>query len=165
MIKKIVSVISACFILFFIRALLNRTGSLILFWKEEPLGSITHDSGYGYYAFVRDENISKLGLPFFLKEDETILEQAPLSVNEDITASVNFNDVHSAGTARLEIKAVCSSGTVVDIEPAYIEVEIDDIITRVLSVDQEFVGELQPGRLSVRDDVTLPAEGPSDSFS
>ena len=85
---KLFSGTAACFILLFLLAVLNRTGSLLLFWKEEPLGSITHDSGYGYYAFVRDENISKLGLPFFLKEDETILEQAPLSVNEDITASV-----------------------------------------------------------------------------
>lgn len=88
MIKKIVSVISACFILFFIGALLNRTGSLILFWKEEPVGSIMHDSEYGYYTFVQDENISRFSLPFFLKEDDSILEQAPLSVNEDITASI-----------------------------------------------------------------------------
>lgn len=86
--RKLFTAPAACFILLFLLAVLNRTGSLILFWKEEPLGSITHDSGYGNYAFVRDENISRLGLPFFLKEDETILEQAPLSVNEDITASV-----------------------------------------------------------------------------
>ena len=49
---------------------------------------IRHDTGHGYYAFVPDENISRLGLPFFLKEDEDILYQDPLSVNEDITASI-----------------------------------------------------------------------------
>ena len=76
------------FMLLFLLALLNRTGSLIFLWKEEPLGSVTHDAGHGYYAFVSDENISKLKLPFYLKEDETILRNRPLSVNEDITVSI-----------------------------------------------------------------------------
>ena len=67
---------------------LNRCGSLILFWKEEALGSIRHDEGYGFYAFIPDENISRLGLPFFLKEDERYPDPGPLSVNEDITASI-----------------------------------------------------------------------------
>ena len=86
--QKTVSLISSFFILLFLLAALNRAGSLILLWKEEPLGSITHDTGYGYYAFVRDENISRLGLPFYLKEDETLLSNPPLSVNEDITATI-----------------------------------------------------------------------------
>ncbi len=86
--RKIVSITSSCFILLFLLAFLNRTGSLLLFWKEEPSGSITHDSGFGHYAFVRDENLSKLNLPFFLKEDDTYLEPDPLSVNEDITAVI-----------------------------------------------------------------------------
>ena len=76
------------FMLLFLLALLNRTGSLIFLWKEEPLGSVTHDAGHGYYAFVSDENISKLKLPFYLKEDGIILRNKPLSVNEDITASI-----------------------------------------------------------------------------
>ena len=86
--QKTVSLISSSFILLFLLAALNRAGSLILLWKEEPLGSITHDTGYGYYAFVRDENVSRLGLPFYLKEDETLLSNPPLSVNEDITATI-----------------------------------------------------------------------------
>ncbi len=85
---KLISGIFLFFILLFLAALLNRTGSLFLFWKEEPLGSIEHDSGFGYYAFVRDPNIGELKLPFFLKEDETIVPRGPLSVNEDITASI-----------------------------------------------------------------------------
>ena len=81
-------VISVLFFSLFLFALLNRTGSLILFWKEENPGSITHDSGYGYYAFVQDENISRLSLPFFLKEDGVLLDQGPISVNEDIIVSI-----------------------------------------------------------------------------
>ena len=88
--KKIntVSGILICFILLFLLGLLNRSGSLVLLWKEEPLGSISHDEGYGNYAFVRDENIRALDLPFFVKEDDRILPWQPLSVNEDITASI-----------------------------------------------------------------------------
>lgn len=85
---QLVIKLAIIFMQLFLLGLLNRTGSLILLWKEEPLGSITHDEGFGYYAYVRDENISDLNLPFYLKEDETIIRNTPLSVNEDITASI-----------------------------------------------------------------------------
>lgn len=91
MTKKKLSAISAvtfCFLMLFLLAALNRTGSLILLWKEEPLGSISHDEGYGHYAFVRDPNIRSLNLPFYLKEDDRIVPLNPLSVNEDITATI-----------------------------------------------------------------------------
>lgn len=86
--RQILFLFSILIFMVFLFALLNRCGSLILLWKEEPAGSITHDAGFGYYAFVRDENLSKLSLPFYLKEDGIILEQEPVSVNEDITASI-----------------------------------------------------------------------------
>ena len=86
--KKIISALSACIILMFLAAALNRTGSLILFWKEEPLSRITHDEKYGYYAYVPNENVSRLGLPVFLKEDDSFPDQGMLSVNEDITATI-----------------------------------------------------------------------------
>lgn len=86
--KKIISALSACIILMFLAAALNRTGSLILFWKEEPLSRITHDEKYGYYAYVPNENVSRLGLPVYLKEDESFPDQGMLSVNEDITATI-----------------------------------------------------------------------------
>ena len=82
----------------FLLAALNRTGSLILLWKEEPLGSISHDEGYGHYAFVRDPNIRSLDLPFYLKEDEQIVPLDPLSVNEDITAAIKE---HGGGAYQL----------------------------------------------------------------
>ncbi len=70
---------------------LNRTGSLNLIWKELPIGDITHDSGHGYYAFIPDENVSKLNLPIFLVEDGEVLQNPPLSVNEDKTAEIKIN--------------------------------------------------------------------------
>ncbi|MBR6090220.1 MAG: hypothetical protein IKP86_09830, partial [Anaerolineaceae bacterium] len=44
--------------------------------------------GYGYYAFIQNENISALSLPFYLKEDSSFPDPGPVSVNEDITASI-----------------------------------------------------------------------------
>lgn len=72
-------------------AILNRTGILILLWKETELSSITHDDGYGYYAYVPDENVSRLALPVFLKEDSSFPDPGPLSVNEDLTAAIKEN--------------------------------------------------------------------------
>ena len=59
--KKIISALSACIILMFLAAALNRTGSLILFWKEEPLSRITHDEKYGYYADNFEEDDEEEG--------------------------------------------------------------------------------------------------------
>lgn len=89
--KKFLFVLSFCILSVCLFAALNRTGSFILFWKEEPLGDITHDDGYGYYAYASDLNISKMGLPFYLKEDETLLEKLPASVNEDLNRSIKEN--------------------------------------------------------------------------
>lgn len=86
--KKIISALSGCIILLFLAAALNRTGSLILFWKEEPVSRITHDEQYGYYAYVPNENVSRLKLPVYLKEDDSFPDQGILSVNEDITAVI-----------------------------------------------------------------------------
>lgn len=86
--RQILFLFSILIFTLFLFALLNRCGSLILLWKEEPVGSVTHDAGFGYFAFVRDENLSKLSLPFYLKEDGIIPEQDPVSVNEDITAAI-----------------------------------------------------------------------------
>ena len=86
--KKIITVISTGFFLLFLFVVLNRTGSLILFWKEEPVSRITHDEAYGYYAYVPNENVSRLKLPIYLKEDNSFPDQGILSVNEDITAVI-----------------------------------------------------------------------------
>ena len=86
--QKFFSGIAFCILFLFLCALLNRCGSLILFWKEWPVGGMSHDAGYAYFAFLPDENIAKLHLPIFLKEDETFLDPGPLSVNEDRIALI-----------------------------------------------------------------------------
>lgn len=86
--EKIITGLFSCILLLFLLACLNRSGSLIMFWQEKPLGKITHDEGFGYYSYMPDENISALKLPVYLKEDDSFPEQGLLSVNEDITATI-----------------------------------------------------------------------------
>ncbi|MBO4848879.1 MAG: hypothetical protein J5586_06985 [Clostridia bacterium] len=63
----------------------------------------------------------------------------------NITATVNLNDVHSAGTYTLEIKATSTIGTVVGIDPSTIELTVDDIVSRTVPVTFDYTGELPEG--------------------
>ncbi len=63
----------------------------------------------------------------------------------DITATVSLSDVHSAGTYTLEIKATCSSGTVVKVEPSRIQITVDDVASRTVPIKWAFTGELPEG--------------------
>ena len=64
---------------------------------------------------------------------------------KNITATVNLNDVPSSGSYTLEIKAVSTVGTVVNIEPATVSIEVDDIVSRSVSLTYGFTGELPEG--------------------
>lgn len=89
--RKIIHVLFIVFFCVTVLCLLNRTGNLILTWKELPINSVNHDSGYGYYAFLSDGNVSALDLPVFLVEDGKPLMNEPLSVNEDRVADIKNN--------------------------------------------------------------------------
>ncbi len=89
--RKIIHVLFVVFFCVTTLCILNRSGSLILTWKELPINSVTHDAGYGYYAFLSDENVSALDLPVFLVEDGKPLVNEPLSVNEDRVADIKNN--------------------------------------------------------------------------
>ena len=81
---------------------------------------------------------------------------------KDITATVSLNDVPAAGTYSLEIKATSSIGTVVDITPSTVEIEVDDIVSRLVSISYDYVGELPEGYwhdTPVLSDVTATIEG------
>lgn len=80
----------------------------------------------------------------------------------NITATVSLNDVPAAGTYSLEIKATSTIGTVVNIEPSTVEIEVDDIVSRLVSISYDFVGELPEGYwhdTPVLSDVTATIEG------
>lgn len=82
--------------------------------------------------------------------DVSVTVSAPLRkiskiTAKDITATVSLNDVRAAGTYELEVKAVCSGGTVVTVEPATVTVVIDDLASRSVPVTYAFTGELPEG--------------------
>lgn len=64
---------------------------------------------------------------------------------KNITATISLSDVHSAGTYRAEVKAVSTVGRVVSVDPAYIDLQIDELMSGDFPVTYEFVGELPEG--------------------
>lgn len=63
----------------------------------------------------------------------------------NITATVSLLPVHSPGVYTLEVKASSTIGTVVSVDPSEITIEVDDIVSRSISVTYGFVGELPEG--------------------
>lgn len=83
-------------------------------------------------------------------KDVTVTVSAPLRniskvTAKDIAATVSLADVRAAGTYDLEVKAVCSGGTVVSVEPSTVSVVIDDLASRSVPVTYAFSGELPEG--------------------
>lgn len=64
---------------------------------------------------------------------------------DNITATVSLNDVSKAGTYTLKVRATCDVGTVTNIEPETIEVEIDDLVSHTIPIVYDYVGELPEG--------------------
>ena len=64
---------------------------------------------------------------------------------KSITATISLSDVHAPGSYRAEVKAVSSVGRVINIEPAYIDIQIDDLMSGDVPVTYDFVGELPEG--------------------
>lgn len=62
-----------------------------------------------------------------------------------VTATISLTDVHSAGAYRAEVKAATSIGRVVSVDPEYIELQIDDLMSGDVPVTYEFIGELPEG--------------------
>lgn len=82
-----------------------------------------------------------------IMQDVAVTVSAPLTEISkikpgDITATVSVAKVKSAGVYSLEIKAVSTVGSVVSIEPDHIDLTVDDVFSRNVSVSYSFVGEL-----------------------
>ncbi|MBO4384326.1 MAG: hypothetical protein J5854_02745 [Clostridia bacterium] len=77
-------------------------------------------------------------------KDVSVTVSAPLTevskmTANNITVTVNLNDVHEAGTYKLEVKATSTVGTVKRVEPATIEIEVDDLVSNTIPVSYDFV--------------------------
>lgn len=63
----------------------------------------------------------------------------------DVTATVSLRNVTGAGTYSLPIDAVCTNATVESKTPGYVEVEIDDLVTKRIPVEYKIVTNLPEG--------------------
>ncbi|MCR5611940.1 MAG: hypothetical protein K6F68_08970 [Clostridiales bacterium] len=77
-------------------------------------------------------------------KDVDVTVSAPLTevskmTANNLTVTVNLNDVHEAGRYTLEIKAVSTVGTVKRVEPSTIEIEVDDLVSNTIPVSYDFV--------------------------
>ena len=83
-------------------------------------------------------------------ESVNVTVSAPLTEvskmdKSNITATVSLNEVHESGVYTLEIKATSTIGTVKSVEPATVDVEIDDLVSLTVPVSYQFSGELPEG--------------------
>ena len=104
----------------------------------------------GSEADLLYKNLMVYGNISDILKDVSVTVSAPLNDiakldPADITASVNFNEVHGSGVTSIQIRATTPTGTVVSVDPSTIEVDIDDVTTRAIAVDQVFEGELAEG--------------------
>lgn len=65
---------------------------------------------------------------------------------DNITATVSLNNIYSAGTYELEVKAVCNmagvDAKVVSVEPSKLSIIVDDTVSRSVPITCECIGEL-----------------------
>lgn len=119
--------------------------------RTKTYGGISVKLESGSEADLLTRNLMVYGDVTELLSEVSVTVSAPLTditkiTAKDITATVSYNDIHDTGISRLEVRAVCgNNGTVVDIDPSYIEVDVDRITTRTIPVDQTFSGELPEG--------------------
>ncbi len=85
---KVLFVLFTVSLFFALLGILNRTGGFILFWQQDELTGIRHDSGFAYYAMVPNENTAALNLPVYLVEGERILSAPVLAVNQDLSRDI-----------------------------------------------------------------------------
>ncbi len=117
--------------------------------REKTFTNVTVSFESGSEADLSARNLIVSGNISDILSDVSVTVSAPLSVvtkltAKDITATVNLNDVHDSGPFSLEIRAVCSNGSIVSIEPSHIDVTIDDIVTRTIPISYSFSGEPDP---------------------
>lgn len=104
----------------------------------------------GSEADLLSKNLMVYGNIADILKDVTVTVSAPMKdvtklTANDINATVNFNDVHDPGVTRLTVRATSSSGAVINIDPAYFDVEIEQIVSRSIPVDSVLSGELPDG--------------------
>ena len=122
--------------------------------REKTITGITPKFESGSEADITSRKLTVYGniSDVLKKVDVTIA--APLTeisriTADDITATVSLNNIYSAGTYELEVKAVCNpvgvDAKVISVEPSRISITLDDTVSRSVPIACEFVGRLPEG--------------------
>ena len=118
--------------------------------RQKTFSGVTPTFQSGGEADLTAKKLIVYGNVVDILKDVNVTVSAPLrnisKINvKDITATVSLNDVRAAGTYDLEVKATCSGGTVVSVEPSTVTVTIDDLASRSVPVTYAYTGELPEG--------------------
>ncbi|MCR5809741.1 MAG: hypothetical protein K6G56_09345 [Clostridiales bacterium] len=118
--------------------------------RTKVFGNIAVSFESGSEADLLARKYTVYGDPAEILKNVSVTVSAPLTEiskisDKNITATVSLNDIRDAGTYTLEIKAVSTIGTVVDVSPDKIEVTIDKLRSRAIPISYDFVGELPEG--------------------
>ena len=86
----------------------------------------------------------------------------------DISASVSLRPVNKADTYKLKIDATSSLGTVENVSPSEITIEVDELATMLVPIDVEYSGELPDGYWKSEPTLasqSIKVSGPRDDVS
>ena len=86
----------------------------------------------------------------------------------DISASVSLRPVNKADTYKLKIDATSSLGTVENVSPSEISIEVDELATMLVPIDVEYSGELPGGYWKSEPTLasqSIKVSGPRDDVS
>ena len=86
----------------------------------------------------------------------------------DISASVSLRPVNKADTYKLKIDATSSLGTVENVSPSEITIEVDELATMLVPIDVEYSGELPGGYWKSEPTLasqSIKVSGPRDDVS
>ena len=86
----------------------------------------------------------------------------------DISASVSLRPVNKADTYKLKIDATSSLGTVENVSPSEISIEVDELATMLVPIDVEYSGELPYGYWKSEPTLasqSIKVSGPRDDVS
>ena len=86
----------------------------------------------------------------------------------DISASISLRPVNKADTYKLKIDATSSLGTVENVSPSEITIEVDELATMLVPIDVEYSGELPDGYWKSEPTLasqSIKVSGPRDDVS
>lgn len=118
--------------------------------REKTFYAVKPNFETGSEADLLARKLTVYGETSEILKNVNVTVSAPLTevskiTKDNITATVSLNDVSKAGVYTLKVRATCTIGTVVDVEPELVDVTIDDLMSKSIPIAYDFIGELPEG--------------------